>query len=97
MIFGVSKTIAKHHNTVKEYQAMVLDLSAVPMMDLTVGLALENAIKDAVESGCKVFIFCPNGQAIDRLEKLNIPALLPEDAFVDSRKEALEKANQSLN
>ncbi|KJZ07877.1 Bicarbonate transporter BicA [Marinomonas sp. S3726] len=97
MIFGVSKTIAKHHNTVKEYQAMVLDLSAVPMMDLTVGLALENAIKDAVESGCKVFIFCPNGQAIDRLEKLNIPALLPEDAFVDSRKEALEKANQSLS
>ena len=97
MIFGVSKTIAKHHNTVKEYQAMVLDLSAVPMMDLTVGLALENAIKDAVESGCKVFIFCPNGQAIDRLEKLNIPALLPEGAFVDSRKEALEKANQSLS
>lgn len=97
MIFGVSKTIAKHHNTVKEYQAMVLDLSAVPMMDLTVGLALENAIKDAVESGCKVYIFCPNGQAIDRLEKLKIPALLPEDAFVDSRKEALEKANQSLN
>jgi SulP family sulfate permease len=97
MIFGVSKTIAKHHNTVQEYQAMVLDLSAVPMMDLTVGLALENAIKDAVESGCKVFIFCPNGQAIDRLEKLNIPALLPEDAFVDSRKEALEKANQSLS
>jgi len=97
MIFGVSKTIAKHHNTVKEYQAMVLDLSAVPMMDLTVGLALENAIKDALESGCKVFIFCPNGQAIDRLEKLNIPALLPKDAFVDSRKEALEKANQSLS
>ena len=97
MIFGVSKTIAKHHNTVKEYQAMVLDLSAVPMMDLTVGLALENAIKDAVESGCKVYIFCPNGQAIDRLEKLKIPALLPDDAFVDSRKEALEKANLSLN
>lgn len=96
MIFGVSKTIAKHHNTVKEYQAMVLDLSAVPMMDLTVGLALENAIKDALESDCKVFIFCPNGQAIDRLEKLGIPSLLPEDAFVDSRKEALEKANFSI-
>ena len=96
MIFGVSKTIAKHHNTVKEYQAMVLDLSAVPMMDLTVGLALENAIKDALESDCKVFIFCPNGQAIDRLEKLGIPSLLPEDAFVDSRKEALEKANLSI-
>ena len=97
MIFGVSKTIAKHHNTVHEYQAMVLDLSAVPMMDLTVGLALENAIKDAIDANCRVYIFCPNGQAIDRLEKLGIPALLPEDAFVDSRKEALEKANSDLS
>jgi len=96
MIFGVSKTIAKYHNSVKDYQAMVLDLSAVPMMDLTVGLALENAIKDAIESDCKVFIFCPNGQAIERLEKLGIPSLLPSDAFVDSRLEALERANSSL-
>ncbi|OUR66747.1 sodium-independent anion transporter [Marinomonas sp. 42_23_T18] len=96
MIFGVSKTIAKYHNSVKDYQAMVLDLSAVPMMDLTVGLALENAIKDAIESNCKVYIFCPNGQAIDRLEKLGVPSLLPKDAFVDSRMEALEKANLSL-
>ncbi len=97
MIFGVSKTIAKYHNTVKDYKAMVLDLSAVPMMDLTVGLALENAIKDAIESDCKVYIFCPNGQAIDRLEKLGVPSLLPKDAFVDSRMEALERANMSLN
>lgn len=97
MIFGVSKTIAKYHNSVKDYQAMVLDLSAVPMIDLTVGLALENAIKDAIESNCKVYIFCPNGQAIDRLEKLGVPSLLPEDAFVDSRMEALERANSSLD
>ncbi|TBR45054.1 SulP family inorganic anion transporter [Marinomonas agarivorans] len=96
MIFGVSKTIAKHHNTVKEYEALVLDLSAVPMMDLTVGLALENAIKDAIEASCHVYIYCPNGQAIDRLQKLNIPELLPQDAFVDSRKEALEKALEKV-
>lgn len=92
MIFGVSKTIARHHNAVKDYQALVLDLSAVPMMDLTVGLALENAIKDAIDVACHVYIYCPNGQAIDRLQKLGIPDLLPADSFVDSRKEALQKA-----
>ena len=92
MIFGVSKTIARHHNTIKDYKALVLDLSAVPMIDLTVGLALENAIKDAIDAQCHVYIYCPNGQAIDRLQKLGVPQLLPDDAFVDSRREALEKA-----
>lgn len=92
MIFGVSKTIARQHNAVKDYEALILDLSAVPMMDLTVGLALENAIKDAIDVSCHVYIYCPNGQAIDRLQKLKIPELLPSDAFVDSRKEALQKA-----
>ncbi len=96
MIFGVSKTIARHHNTIKDYKALVLDLSAVPMIDLTVGLALENAIKDAIDAKCYVYIYCPNGQAIDRLQKLRVPQLLPDDAFVDSRKEALEKALEKV-
>ena len=96
MIFGVSKAIARHHNSAQQYQAMVLDLSAVPMMDLTVGLALENAIQDALDAHCSVFIFAPNGQTIERLTKLGIPDRLPKDAFVETRLEALEKAYFSL-
>ncbi|GAB3475800.1 SulP family inorganic anion transporter [Marinomonas epiphytica] len=96
MIFGVSKAIAKHHNNIHNYQAVVLDLSAVPMMDLTVSLALENALKDALEAGCDVYIFSPNGQTTERLEKLGILQRIPHQAFCESRKSALIQAVNNL-
>ena len=96
MIFGASKAIAKHHNRIHNYKAVVLDLSAVPMMDLTIGLALENAIIDAIDANCAVYIFSPNGQTTERLEKLGILSRLPHNAFCDSRKSALAQAVESL-
>lgn len=50
MIFSVSKAITRQHSSVDQYQAMILDLTDVPMIDVTVGLALENAIRDAQEA-----------------------------------------------
>lgn len=96
MIFGASKAIAKHHNRIHNYKAVVLDLSAVPMMDLTISLALENAIKDAIEADCAVYIFSPNGQTTERLEKLGVLKRLPHNAFCDSRKSALMLAINNL-
>lgn len=96
MIFGASKAIAKHHNRIHNYKAVVLDLSAVPMMDLTISLALENAIKDAIEANCAVYIFSPNGQTTERLEKLGVLSRLPHNAFCDSRKSALMLAVNNL-
>ncbi len=60
MIFSVSKAIARQHSKIEEFDVMILDLSDVPMIDMTVGLALENAIKDAVEAHCQVFLLCPH-------------------------------------
>ena len=96
MIFGASKAIAKHHNRIHNYKAVVLDLSAVPMMDLTIGLALENAIKDAIEAECAVYIYSPNGQTTERLEKLGVLNRLPNNAFCGSRKSALIQAVNNL-
>lgn len=96
MIFGASKAIAKHHNRIHNYKAVVLDLSAVPMMDLTISLALENAIKDALDVNCDVYIFSPNGQTTERLEKLGVLSRLPHDAFCDSRQSALTLAVNNL-
>jgi SulP family sulfate permease len=60
MIFSVSKAIARQHRKISEYKAMVLDLSDVAMIDVTVGLAIENAITDALDADCSVFIYSPN-------------------------------------
>ncbi|WP_191600157.1 SulP family inorganic anion transporter [Marinomonas algicola] len=97
MIFGVSRAIARHHSATTHYQAMVIDLSDVPMMDLTVGLALENAIKDALEANCRVYILAPNEQTRESLFKLGVKKQLPENAFVESRMLALERALADTN
>ncbi|BEU03587.1 sodium-independent anion transporter [Agarivorans sp. OAG1] len=91
MIFGVSKAIARQHAAVEQYKVMVLDLSAVPMIDVTVALALENAMRDALDAGCEVFLYSPNEQTMHQLEKIQIRDWIDEDHIVDSRTEALEK------
>lgn len=91
MIFGVSKAIARQHAAVEQYKVMVLDLSAVPMIDVTVALALENAMRDALDAGCEVFLYSPNEQTMHQLEKIQIRDWIDENHIVDSRTEALEK------
>lgn len=97
MIFSVSKAIARQHRDINKYQAMVLDLSDVAMLDVTVSLALENAIKDALDANCKVFIFSPNKETCDRLHRFNIREKLGSDAFCNSREDALNQALSSMD
>jgi len=96
MIFGVSKAIARQHAAVNQYRAMVIDLSAVTMIDVTVALALENAIRDALEAQCEVFLFCPNSQTMDQFERLDIGRWLDADHVVTSRMEALERGLDAI-
>ena len=97
MIFSVSKAISRQHSSVSDYQVMVLDLSDVPMFDVTVGLALENAIKDAQDTDCDVFLLCPNPETYHLLEKFNILELIPKDKEFTSREQALLAALKAIN
>lgn len=92
MIFSVSKAISRQHNHISDYEAMILDLTDVPMMDVTVGLALENAIKDALDAKCAVYLLCPNIQTKQQLEKFHILDLVPSEQTYSFRYEALNAA-----
>ena len=92
MIFSVSKAIARQHRKISEYNTMVLDLSDVAMIDVTVGLAIENAISDALDANCSVYIYSPNSETTDKLKRLNIHDRLGDKAFCDSREQALSEA-----
>jgi SulP family sulfate permease len=89
MIFSVSKAISRQHSTISDYQVMILDLTDVPMIDVTVGLALENAIKDAQDANCEVLLLCPNRQTRQQLEKFHILELIAEDNNYLFRQQAL--------
>nr|WP_198551562.1 SulP family inorganic anion transporter [Moritella sp. Urea-trap-13] len=92
MIFSVSKAISRQHASIANYQVMILDLSDVPMIDVTVGLALENAIKDALDANCEVLLLCPNIDTREQLEKLNVLNLIPSNNHCTSREQALQSA-----
>jgi len=92
MIFSVSKAISRQHTSVAEYEVMILDLTDVPMIDVTVGLALENAIKDALDAKCEVFLLCPNEKTREQLERFHVVDLVPSDNTYSFRYEALEAA-----
>nr|WP_174269585.1 SulP family inorganic anion transporter [Vibrio ichthyoenteri] len=92
MIFSVSKAISRQHSSIDEYEAMILDLTDVPMIDVTVGLALENAINDALDANCAVYLLCPNKQIWQQLEKFHILDLVPGQNIYSFRYEALRAA-----
>lgn len=92
MIFSVSKAISRQHTSVADYDVMILDLTDVPMIDVTVGLALENAVKDALDAKCKVLLLCPNQQTHQQLKKCDVLDLVPNNNTYSCRYEALQAA-----
>ena len=92
MIFGVAKAISREHNLINDYQALVLDLSEVPILGVTSSLALENAIEEAVEKGRQVFIVGISGQAEKRLRKMGVMAQIPSENITSDRVTALRQA-----
>ncbi len=92
MIFSVSKAISRQHTSISDYEVMILDLTDVPMIDVTVGLALENAIKDALEAKCSVYLLCPNEKTREQLEKFHVIDLVPDANTYKFRYEALNAA-----
>ena len=97
MIFGVAKAISREHNLINDYQALVLDLSDVPILGVTSALALENAIKEAVEKGRQVFIVGASGQAEKRLRKMGVISQIPDENIMSDRTLALKQALERVN
>ncbi|ELA9886373.1 SulP family inorganic anion transporter [Vibrio parahaemolyticus] len=92
MIFSVSKAISRQHTSISDYDVMILDLTDVPMLDVTVGLALENAIKDALDAHCEVYLLFPNQRTREQLEKFHVIDLVPDNNMYQFRYEALNAA-----
>lgn len=92
MIFGVAKAISREHNLINDYQALVLDMSEVPILGVTSALALENAINEALEKGRQVFLVGLQGQAEKRLRKLGVIIKIPSKNIIGDRTIALKQA-----
>ena len=92
MIFGIAKAIAREHNAVRHCEALVIDLSDVPHIGVTSSLAIENALKDALDDGRDIYIVGATGQIKRRLERLGLFSLIPPQNLLMDRTEALRRA-----
>tara|TARA_B100002051_G_scaffold276316_1_gene323876 strand:- start:3961 stop:5643 length:1683 start_codon:yes stop_codon:yes gene_type:complete len=96
MIFGVAKAIAREHNAIGNCQVVVFDLSEVSHLGVTAAIALENAVKEAMEVGRQVFMVGATGSTLNRLHKLRLLDRLPDKNITSDRLEALTIAVGSL-
>ncbi|MFW6358973.1 MAG: SulP family inorganic anion transporter [Chroococcales cyanobacterium] len=90
MIFGVAKAISREHGAIANYDVLIVDLSEVPVLGVTSSLAIENAIQEAIDVGREVMIVGATGKVKDRLEKLGISGLIPEENWRSDRLTALK-------
>lgn len=97
MIFGLSKAIAREHNAMKDADALVIDLTDVPLLGVTASLAVENAIRDAYDKGLKVYIVGASQKIQRRLDKLGLFSLISPEHILTDRTEALRQAVHAVS
>ena len=97
MIFGVSKALSRELSSMTEHKVIIIDLSDVSFLDDTIALAIENLIKDANHLEKHIIMLVKQDNSKKKLQKMGFTEILPPDAFVDNRTEALTKATQWLS
>jgi SulP family sulfate permease len=76
---------------------IIIDLSDVSFLDDTIALAIENLIKDANQLEKHILMLVKQGSSKTKLQKMGFAEILPPDAFVNNRTEALTKATDWLH
>ncbi|WP_299484836.1 SulP family inorganic anion transporter [Acaryochloris sp. IP29b_bin.137] len=97
MIFGVAKAISREQKALKYCDALILDLSDVPHMGVTSSLTIENAIDEALDKGCSVFVVGAAGQTKRRLGKLGIWDRIAPENLLSERVDALRQSVDELD
>jgi len=97
MSFGAAKSMVKRVSSVDNYEALVLDLSDVPLIDFTSSLAIEDIILDAQEAGHHIFISGARNIVEEVLNKQGILSLLLDEHQYENREDALRHASELLN
>lgn len=96
MSFGAAKSMVKRVASVDNYEALVLDLSDVPIIDFTSSTAIEDIILDAQDAGHHIFISGAKDNVAEILKKQGIlDRLLPEHLY-NMRADALRHASELL-
>lgn len=96
MIFGVAKALSREHAQIAFHKVFIIDLSDVSMLDDTISLSIENAIKEAVELGKSVFLVSKSNATFKKLQRLGIDKLIGKGHITEDRTLALQRASDLI-
>ena len=95
MSYGAARTIAFHMG--QDFDALILDLTNVPLMGVTAAMTVEAEIKTARHRRQgEIFIVGAKGQVKERLRRFRVQDTLPAENFMPSSYSALNIALASL-
>jgi SulP family sulfate permease len=91
MIFSAAKTISRQQKAIAKANVLLVDVSLVPLMGVTVGLAIEKVVKETLDKPGRVIFI--GAQKLTR-KRLETVGLLDHEAVSECnhREEALEMA-----
>ena len=92
MSFSSAKGMARRLASFDDYDALILDLTDVPVVDFTTCRALEDIIHDAQDTNRQAFLVGARSRVSAMLSKQGVLQRLAEGHICERRIEAFEKA-----
>lgn len=90
---GMSKKLADSN----PHDALMFDLTEVPLIDVSTSIAVENMIMDAMACNRDVYIIGMNDTVRNVFERMKVLLRLPQSNLFEHRVEALEYAYQKIS
>ncbi|MBY4677799.1 SulP family inorganic anion transporter [Marinobacterium arenosum] len=78
------------------HEALLLDFSRVPLIDVTTAMAIEELLLEADQAGRQLYLVGMNPVVTDIMTRMRVLRLVPEGHCIESRAQALEDALQKL-
>ena len=78
MSFGAAKAITQRQAILDNYDALVIDLTDVPLLGVTATLAIEKTIDEATKKSIEVYIVGANVKIKERLQRFDIFKRVPQ-------------------
>lgn len=94
--YAAVKGMTKKLADTQPHDALMLDFTTVPLVDVSTAIAIEDMIQDAQSVGREVYLIGMNEVVSDVLERMQIMTSVPAECCFESREAALQHAYQRI-
>lgn len=95
--YAAVKGMKKKLADCQPHEALMIDFTSVPLIDVSTAMTIENMIIDAQSAERDVYLIGMNSIVRNVFERMQILTRLPEELLFEEREKALEAAYQRLN